>query len=149
KFIAGSVIVAAWGITALVCIWASPGGKPATQSEQSASPVQSSQASPQPSPQTASSKPLQSSQAPPQPSPQAASATPDPSGAVALPDLPASMTVDTSKVAPGAPSRTDALRPTVSSSQKPDTAEPDVQISRIRLSDKTSRPHPRHDVPKP
>ena len=27
--------------------------------------------------------------------------------------------------------------------------EPDVQISRIRLSDKTSRLHPRHVVPKP
>ena len=27
--------------------------------------------------------------------------------------------------------------------------EPDMQISRIRLSDKTSRLHPRHVVPKP
>jgi hypothetical protein len=27
--------------------------------------------------------------------------------------------------------------------------EPDMQITRIRLSDKTSRPHPRHVVPKP
>ncbi len=27
--------------------------------------------------------------------------------------------------------------------------EPDLQISRIRLSDKTSRLHPRHVVPKP
>jgi hypothetical protein len=121
NLIAGSIIVAALGITALAYIWASPGGKLATQSEQSAPPVQSSQASPQPSPQTASSKPLQSSQAPPQPSHQAASSTPDPSGTVAWPDLPASITVDTSKVAPTAPSKTDSLHPTVSSSQKPDT----------------------------
>ena len=28
-------------------------------------------------------------------------------------------------------------------------SEPDVQISRIRLSDRTSRLHPRHVVPKP
>src|SRR5713226_3144074 len=32
---------------------------------------------------------------------------------------------------------------------RPSTAEPDMQISRIRLSDKTSRLHPRHVVPKP
>ena len=125
KLIAGSVIVAALGITALAYIWASPGEKTATQYEQSAPPVQSSQASPQPSPQTASSKPVQSLQAPPQPSPQTASSepetSPDPSVAVAWPDLPASITVDTSKVAPAAPSRTDTPRPTVSSSQKLDT----------------------------
>jgi len=119
KLVAGSVIVAALGITALAYIWPSPGEKTATQSDQSAPPpVQSSQASPQPSP-------VQSSQATPQPSPQTASSepetSPDPSVAVAWPDLPASITVDTSKVAPAAPSRTDTPRPTVSSSQKLDT----------------------------
>jgi len=117
--IVGSVIVAALGITALAYIWTSPGEKTATQSDQSAPPpVQSSQASPQPSP-------VQSSQATPQPSAQTASSkletSSDPSVAVAWPDLPASITVDTSKVVPAAPSRTDTPRPTVSSSQKPDT----------------------------
>ena len=126
KLIAGSVIVAALGITALAYMWASPGKKTATQSEQPAPPVLSSQASPQPSPQTASSKPVQSSQAPSQPSPQTASSkpetSPDPSVAVAWPDPPASITVDNaSKVAPAAPGRTDPPSPMVSSSQKPDT----------------------------
>src|SRR6516165_10851644 len=107
KLIAGSVIVAALGITALAYMWASPGKKTATQAEQPAPPVLSSQAPPQPSPQTASSK---------------SETSPDPSVAVAWPDLPASITVDnTSKVAPAAPSRTDKPSPTVSSSQKLDT----------------------------
>ena len=124
KLIASGVIVVALGIITLAYIWTSPSEKTATQSEQSAPPMQSSQVSPQPSPQKTSSKPVESSQAPPQPSPQTASSepetSPDPSVAVAWPDLPASITVDTSKVAPAAPSGTNMPRPTVSSSQKPD-----------------------------
>ena len=101
--IVGSVIVAALGITALAYIWTSPGERTTAQSEQPVLPVQPSQAPPQPSPETASSK------------------LPDPSVAVAWPDLPGSITVDTSKVAPAAPSGPDTPRPTVSLSQKPDT----------------------------
>ena len=47
--------------------------------------------------------------------------SPDPSVAVAWPDLPGSITVDTSKVAPASPSGPDTPRPTVSLPQKPDT----------------------------
>ena len=133
--IVGSVIVAALGITALAYIWTSPGEKTAAQSEQPVLPVQSSQAPPQseqsaPPVQSSQAPPqaeqpvllVQSSQAPPQPSPETASSKlPDPAVAVAWPDLPGSITVDTSKVAPAAPSGPDTPRPTVSLSQKPDT----------------------------
>jgi len=117
--IVGSVIVAALGITALAYIWTSPGERTTAQSEQPVLPVRSSQAPPQSEQPVL---PVQSSQAPPQPSPETASSKlPDPSVAVAWPDLPGSITVDTSKVAPASPSGPDTPRPTVSLPQKPDT----------------------------
>jgi hypothetical protein len=105
KLIAGTVILAVLGISALAFIWASIGEKKNTQSEQSAPAVQSSQSSPQPPAQTASRKP---------------ESPPDPSVAVAWPDLPASVTVETPEVAPVAPTGNTAPRQTVSASQKPD-----------------------------
>ena len=105
KLIAGIVILAALGISALAFIWASTGEKKTTQSEQSAPAVQSSQSSPEPPAQTASRKPESPS---------------DPSVAVAWPDLPASVTVETPEVAPVAPTGITAPRQTASASQKPD-----------------------------
>ena len=93
------------GISALAFIWASTGEKKTTQSEQSAPAVQSSQSSPQPPAQTASRKP---------------ESLPDPSVAVAWPNVPASVTVETPEVAPVAPTGNTAPRQTVSASQKPD-----------------------------
>jgi hypothetical protein len=103
--IAGTVILAVLGISALAFIWASTGEKKTTQSEQSAPAVQSSQSSPQPPAQTASRKP---------------ESLPDPSVAVAWPDVPASVTVETPEVAPVAPTGNTAPPQTVSASQKPD-----------------------------
>ena len=105
KLIAGTVILAVLGISALAFIWASIGQKKNTQSEQSAPAVQSSQSSPQPPAQTASRKP---------------ESLPDPSVAVAWPDVPASVTVETPEVAPVAPTGNTAPPQTVSASQKPD-----------------------------
>ncbi len=105
KLIAGTVILAVLGISALAFIWASTGEKKNIQSEQSAPAVQSSQSSPQPPAQTASRKP---------------ESPPDPSVAVAWPDPPASVTVETPEVAPVAPTVNTAPRQTVSASQKPD-----------------------------
>ena len=112
KLLAGTAVVTALGIAAVVYIWASRGEKTPMQSEQSTPAVQSSQASPEPS------------QASPEPSAQTASrkpeTSPDPSVAVAWPDLPTSIAADTSAVVPVAPSATNTPRPTVSLSQKPE-----------------------------
>ena len=103
KLIVGIVILAALPISVLAFIWASTGEKKTTQSAQSTPAVQSSQSSPQPPSQTASRKP---------------ESPPDPSVAVARPDLPASITVETPEIAPVAPTASTVPRQTVS--QKPD-----------------------------
>jgi|tagenome__1003787_1003787.scaffolds.fasta_scaffold20974161_6 hypothetical protein len=102
KLIARTVIPAVLGISALAVVWASTGEKKNTQFEQSAPGVQSS---PQAPVQTVSSK----SESPP-----------DPSVAVAWPNLPTSVTVESPDVAPVAATENTAPRQTVSTSQKPD-----------------------------
>jgi hypothetical protein len=102
KLIAGTVILAALGISALAFIWGSTGEKKTTQSEQFAPAVHSSQSSSQPPPQTASRK---------------RESTPDPSVAVARSDVPASITVETPEVTSVAPTANTVARQTVSASQ--------------------------------
>jgi hypothetical protein len=63
--------------------------------------------------------------------------------------LPSLLIVCGLAVAQTPPTATEAFNLRIRCKQMADQIEPDRQISRIRLSDKTSRLRPRHVVPKP
>jgi cytoskeletal protein RodZ len=103
ELVVGTTIVAALGVITLVYLWAPAGEKPTSQSAESPPAVQSS---PEVLTRTDSTTPEPSR---------------DPPAAVAWPDLPPSITVETSPdVAPDAPTANAASHQTASASQNQD-----------------------------